>query len=201
MGVRVIILQNISCNQGVHSVDIGVEASQEDAVSHNLGWRYCIVKAMVDCTDEPLLGVVVGVGWDGMEDELGGYFDAGILDLPLGGTLEGGGDLANVPSKDNHLASKSCHKSLKTLNKNVHTSTHKKTCATPVGEGLVQALQAFDPETKIDAVDISGSDRHIIWPANWKVCTQNPEAGNPLMPDMAVKVGAVKKTEDCPKGA
>lgn len=70
-----------------------------------------------------------------------------------------------------------------------------------VGEGLVEALRAFDPETKIDEVDISGSDRQIVWPANWKVCTQNPEAGNPLMPDMTVKVGAVKKTEGCPKGA
>ncbi|KAH7058012.1 hypothetical protein BKA57DRAFT_499895 [Linnemannia elongata] len=70
-----------------------------------------------------------------------------------------------------------------------------------VGEGLIKALQAFDPKTKIDAVDISGSNRHILWPANWKVCTQNPEAGTPLMPDMAVKIGAVKKTEDCPKGA
>ena len=58
-------------------VDFGFEASQEDAVGHNLGCRCCGVKARVDCADELLLEAAVGVGWDGLEEELGG--DAGVI--------------------------------------------------------------------------------------------------------------------------
>jgi ABC-type phosphonate transport system ATPase subunit len=67
-----------------------------------------------------------------------------------------------------------------------------------VGKGLVAAFQAFDSSTQVEVKDLSGADRHVLSPAKWKVCTQNPAPGTDLAKNAAVTLGVVKKTEDCP---
>ncbi|WP_181770608.1 hypothetical protein [Amycolatopsis pittospori] len=68
-----------------------------------------------------------------------------------------------------------------------------------VGKPLDVAYQAFDYRTRITAEDLSGAGRHVVWPANWKVCTQDPAPGVVLVDNARVTLGAVKKDETCPK--
>lgn len=68
-----------------------------------------------------------------------------------------------------------------------------------VGNGLSQAVAALDDHPKVEVEDLSGQNRPVAWPANWKVCRQSPAADAQLTETTAVSLGVVKKTEDCPK--
>ncbi|MCX4775697.1 hypothetical protein [Streptomyces sp. NBC_01264] len=72
--------------------------------------------------------------------------------------------------------------------------------STPMPDFLNQsaatALQSVDAGTTVEMTDLSGSQRPVQWPAQWKVCTQTPAAGE-AMTDK-VSLGVVKATEDCP---
>ncbi|KAG0035861.1 hypothetical protein BGZ82_005017 [Podila clonocystis] len=83
----------------------------------------------------------------------------------------------------------------------VHTAIAQSAPLMPnfIDKDLTKVFDTFDNPDKVVVEDISGDHRHILWPKDWKVCTQSPEAGTPLKPDAAVKIGVVKKTEDCPK--
>ncbi|KAF9901807.1 hypothetical protein EC991_005633 [Linnemannia zychae] len=67
------------------------------------------------------------------------------------------------------------------------------------GKALITVFQQIDSTTKVDVEDVSGFGRTVLWPATWKVCTQDPKAGSPLDPNVVVKIGVVKKNEDCPE--
>ncbi|MCX5409527.1 hypothetical protein OHA37_37430 [Streptomyces sp. NBC_00335] len=58
------------------------------------------------------------------------------------------------------------------------------------------ALQAVDAGTTVEMTDLSGSQRPVQWPAQWKVCTQSPHPGEAMTGK--VSLGVVKTTEDCP---
>ncbi|MFC1431379.1 hypothetical protein ACEZDB_12060 [Streptacidiphilus sp. N1-3] len=65
------------------------------------------------------------------------------------------------------------------------------------GQGLIAAIQALHYDQNVKIVDASGMARHVDWPADWKVCTQQPAAGNPLQ-DQQATLTVVKNTETCP---
>ncbi|WP_438296473.1 hypothetical protein [Streptomyces sp. HUAS TT7] len=68
-----------------------------------------------------------------------------------------------------------------------------------VGKGLVQVFSKLDARTKLDVRDIGGGHRTVLWPFNWKVCTQTPAAGAARAEHTRVGVGVVKKGERCPE--
>lgn len=64
------------------------------------------------------------------------------------------------------------------------------------GQNAATALQSVDAGTNVEMTDLSGSQRPVQWPAQWKVCTQFPAPGEPMTDK--VSVGVVMTTEDCP---
>ncbi|SDJ54057.1 hypothetical protein [Streptomyces indicus] len=68
------------------------------------------------------------------------------------------------------------------------------------GKALMDVFQTVDYRTRVDLHDVSGFKRNILWPLNWKVCTQSPAPGVELE-GQALRIGVVKKTETCPKPA
>lgn len=66
-------------------------------------------------------------------------------------------------------------------------------------KSLTTAYNTLGARTKVEARDVSGQGRHILWPNNWKVCDQSPAPGRPV--GKTVKIGAVKKAEECPQMA
>jgi hypothetical protein len=52
-------------------------------------------------------------------------------------------------------------------------------------------------ETALDIRDLSGDHRKVLWPPNWKVCTQSPKAGTKLNGG-TLRLGVVKTDEKCP---
>ncbi|WP_240660061.1 hypothetical protein [Streptomyces sp. WAC 01529] len=65
------------------------------------------------------------------------------------------------------------------------------------GRGLVHVFSTLDYRTRVDVHDVSGYHRTVLWPLNWKVCSQSPAAGRQLN-GQAVTIGVVKKSERCP---
>ncbi|WP_206344718.1 hypothetical protein [Streptomyces mesophilus] len=68
------------------------------------------------------------------------------------------------------------------------------------GKALMDVFQTVDYRTRVDIRDVSGFNRNIFWPLNWKVCSQTPAPGVELE-GQALNIGVVKKTETCPKAA
>ncbi|WKK23929.1 PASTA domain-containing protein [Streptomyces olivoreticuli] len=66
-------------------------------------------------------------------------------------------------------------------------------------KSLTAAYNTLGAGMKVEAKDVSGQGRHILWPNNWKVCDQSPAPGRPV--GKTVKIGAVKKAEECPRMA
>ncbi|GAA1367876.1 hypothetical protein GCM10009612_53820 [Streptomyces beijiangensis] len=64
------------------------------------------------------------------------------------------------------------------------------------GQSAAAVLQSVDAGTNVEMTDLSGSQRPVQWPAQWKVCTQSPAPGEAMT--NAVSVGVVKTAEDCP---
>ncbi|MGW7575620.1 PASTA domain-containing protein [Streptomyces sp. NPDC054765] len=64
------------------------------------------------------------------------------------------------------------------------------------GQGLVSAYAALHYDTSVRLKDGRGTGRHVLWPAGWKVCAQNPRAGTPLQ-DRRVTLTVVKRREAC----
>ncbi|WP_231977138.1 hypothetical protein [Streptomyces sp. 2323.1] len=64
------------------------------------------------------------------------------------------------------------------------------------GRGLVAAYQALHYDPSVQLRDGRGAGRHVLWPASWKVCAQDPEAGTPLQ-DRKVTLLVVKNGESC----
>ncbi|GAA3388661.1 hypothetical protein [Streptomyces roseoviridis] len=67
-----------------------------------------------------------------------------------------------------------------------------------LGASLWRVFTALAPRTRLDVHDVSGDDRRVLWPPNWRVCTQHPAAGAERGPRGRVVVGVVKKGETCP---
>ncbi|MET7797821.1 PASTA domain-containing protein [Streptomyces decoyicus] len=64
------------------------------------------------------------------------------------------------------------------------------------GQGLVPAYAALRYDTSVQLTDGRGAGRHVLWPAAWKVCAQNPQAGTPLQ-GRRVTLTVVKREESC----
>jgi len=67
-----------------------------------------------------------------------------------------------------------------------------------LGASLWRVFTALAPRTRLDVHDVSGDDRRVLWPPNWRVCTQHPAAGAERGPRGRVVVGVAKKGETCP---
>ncbi|MBT2444255.1 hypothetical protein J7E93_30015 [Streptomyces sp. ISL-36] len=67
-----------------------------------------------------------------------------------------------------------------------------------LGRGLWRVFTGLDHRTRIDVHDVSGSDRRVLWPPSWRVCTQHPAEGVDLDGRTTVMIGVVKKGEACP---
>ncbi|MEU7070363.1 hypothetical protein AB0B30_18875 [Streptomyces narbonensis] len=67
-----------------------------------------------------------------------------------------------------------------------------------LGVPLWRVFTRLDRRTRLDVHDASGRDRRVLWPPNWRVCTQYPAAGADLDRRTAVTIGAVRKGETCP---
>ncbi|MFB7368719.1 hypothetical protein ACFC0D_02555 [Streptomyces sp. NPDC056222] len=68
-----------------------------------------------------------------------------------------------------------------------------------LGKGLWQVFTALDHRTRIDVHDVGGTDRRVLWPSNWTVCTQHPAEGVALDGGTTVVIGVVRKGETCPR--
>ncbi len=65
------------------------------------------------------------------------------------------------------------------------------------GKRLLAAERALPHGVRVTLVDARGAGRHVLWPANWKVCSQSPAPGRALgaqRPELRV----VKTKEQCP---
>ncbi|MEU6929543.1 hypothetical protein [Streptomyces sp. NPDC046385] len=67
-----------------------------------------------------------------------------------------------------------------------------------LGKGLWRVFTSLDPRTRLDVHDVGGGDRRVLWPPNWRVCTQHPAPGVQRRARGRVVVGVVKKGEVCP---
>lgn len=65
------------------------------------------------------------------------------------------------------------------------------------GHRLVSAYAALHYDTSVRLKDGRGAGRHVLWPAAWKVCAQDPAAGAPLQ-GRRVTLTVVKRDESCP---
>ncbi|GAA2511231.1 hypothetical protein [Streptomyces gobitricini] len=68
------------------------------------------------------------------------------------------------------------------------------------GKGLMTVFRTTDPGTKVEVRDASGYGRTVLWPANWKVCSQHPAPGMDIG-DRTLSVDVMKKGEKCPGGS
>ncbi|MFI5806860.1 hypothetical protein [Streptomyces sp. NPDC051561] len=66
-----------------------------------------------------------------------------------------------------------------------------------VGRNLFRVYSTVSAETALDIRDLSGDHRKVLWPPNWKVCTQSPKAGTKLNGG-TLRLGVVKTGEKCP---
>ncbi|MCX5203075.1 hypothetical protein OG897_16660 [Streptomyces sp. NBC_00237] len=66
-----------------------------------------------------------------------------------------------------------------------------------VGRNLFRVYSTVSAETALDIQDLSGDHRKVLWPPNWKVCTQSPKGGTKLRGG-TLKLGVVKTGEKCP---
>lgn len=66
-----------------------------------------------------------------------------------------------------------------------------------VGRNLFRVYSTVSAETALDIRDLSGDHRKVLWPPNWKVCTQSPKAGTRLNGG-TLRLGVVKGGEKCP---
>ncbi|MFD7106457.1 PASTA domain-containing protein [Streptomyces celluloflavus] len=66
------------------------------------------------------------------------------------------------------------------------------------GKGLSVAYKDLNHNKSIQLKDGLGAHRHVLWPANWKVCEQNPAPGTPLN-NQKVTLTVVKHQEKCGK--
>ncbi|MFJ2745790.1 hypothetical protein ACIO3O_39730 [Streptomyces sp. NPDC087440] len=67
-----------------------------------------------------------------------------------------------------------------------------------VGRNLFRVYSTVSAETALKIRDLSGEHRKVLWPPNWKVCTQSPKAGTKLRGG-TLELGVVKTDEKCPK--
>lgn len=67
------------------------------------------------------------------------------------------------------------------------------------GRRVTDVHRTLDTGTSIRATDVSGRDRTVLWPRNWKVCSQRPAAGE-RREGRPVVLGVVRNTENCPAG-
>lgn len=67
-----------------------------------------------------------------------------------------------------------------------------------VGKTVFDADKEVPLGTRLLLVDGTNQHRKVIWPANWRVCKQDPAAGAPLTPSTAVTLVVVKLEEKCP---
>ncbi|MEU9124189.1 PASTA domain-containing protein [Streptomyces sp. NPDC048506] len=67
------------------------------------------------------------------------------------------------------------------------------------GKDLVPAYAALNYDTGIRLRDGLGAHRHVLWPAGWKVCDQQPATGTALE-GSKITLTVVKKGEQCPHG-
>lgn len=65
-------------------------------------------------------------------------------------------------------------------------------------KGLWRVLTTLAPRTRLDVHDVGGRDRRVLWPPNWRVCTQYPAEGAALDGRTTVVIGVVKRGETCP---
>ncbi|QGV77739.1 hypothetical protein [Streptomyces ficellus] len=65
------------------------------------------------------------------------------------------------------------------------------------GKGLMTVFSTMDQRTRVDVRDASGYGRTVLWPANWKVCSQYPAAGADL-DGRPLSVAVMKTDEKCP---
>ncbi|MEU8888002.1 hypothetical protein [Streptomyces sp. NPDC048442] len=65
------------------------------------------------------------------------------------------------------------------------------------GRNLFHVYSTVSAETALDIQDLSGDHRKVLWPPNWKVCTQSPKAGVKLRGG-TLRLGVVKTGEKCP---
>ncbi len=68
-----------------------------------------------------------------------------------------------------------------------------------VGRNLFRVYSTVSAETALKIRDLSGEHRKVLWPPNWKVCTQSPRAGTKLRGG-TLELGVVKTGEKCPAG-
>jgi allophanate hydrolase subunit 2 len=66
------------------------------------------------------------------------------------------------------------------------------------GRNLFHVYSTVSAETALQRHDLSGENRKVLWPPNWKVCTQSPKAGTKLHGG-TLKLGVVKTDEKCPQ--
>jgi beta-lactam-binding protein with PASTA domain len=66
-----------------------------------------------------------------------------------------------------------------------------------VGKTVWDAEKAVPVGTHIVFVDGTGQHRKVLWPANWRVCKQDPAAGTALTSSTTVTLTVVKKEEKC----
>lgn len=71
------------------------------------------------------------------------------------------------------------------------------------GDKAKDALQQGDARVakNVDFKDVHPGESHtrsVLMPSHWKVCSQQPAAGEPSVKDMTVTLSVVKNEEDCP---
>jgi hypothetical protein len=66
------------------------------------------------------------------------------------------------------------------------------------GKGLMTVFTTMDYRTKVEVRDASGYDRTVLWPSNWKICSQHPAPGTDL-DGRTLFVDVMKKGEKCPR--
>ncbi|ORT58378.1 hypothetical protein [Streptomyces sp. CB03238] len=66
------------------------------------------------------------------------------------------------------------------------------------GKGLMTVFTTTDYRTKVEVRDASGYDRTVLWPSNWKVCSQHPAPGTDLG-GRTLSLDVMKKGEKCPR--
>ncbi|MET8539941.1 hypothetical protein ABZW03_04695 [Kitasatospora sp. NPDC004799] len=71
------------------------------------------------------------------------------------------------------------------------------------GDKAKDALQQREARVakSVDFKDVHPGESHtrsVLMPSHWKVCSQQPAAGEPAVKDMTVTLSVVKNEEDCP---
>ncbi|MFI9052209.1 PASTA domain-containing protein [Streptomyces sp. NPDC053427] len=77
-----------------------------------------------------------------------------------------------------------------------HADTGPGTMPNVKGKGLVAAYQDLHYNTGVHFADGLGRGRHVLWPADWKVCAQQPAPGA-RMDELKITLTVVKRHEEC----